>query len=130
MRATKLAQLAVRAEVLRLRALARRQTGRLALAAIAGLFLIAALIAVHVAGGMALARIMEPVWAVLIVAGCDLLIGVVLLVFAARDRPGPVEREALLVRQAAQAELRSMASMASAIGPLLRLLVKRWLSRR
>lgn len=130
MRATKLAQAAVQAEALRLRALLRRQTGRAGLAAIAALFLIAAAAAAHVAGAMALARVVDPVWAALIVAGGDLLIGGVLLAIASRDKPSAVEREALLVRQAAQRELQDMATLAAAAGPLLRLAIKGWLRRR
>jgi len=105
MRAPILVRIAAQAELLRLRRMVRRQAGRAVLAGIAAAFLLIALAALHVAAGLALAETMRPVWAVLIVAGADLAVAALLLLLAARDRPGAAEREALRVRQSAQAEL-------------------------
>ncbi len=69
------------------------------LVVLASLFALAALGALHVAGGMALAEYVTTIHAVLIVAGIDAVVAFVLLAVAARDVPGAVEREALRLRR-------------------------------
>lgn len=121
MRSLRLARVAAQAELLRLRRLARRQAVRAVCGAIALVFLLACLTALHVAGYLALLRAgIAPLWAVLIVAGFDLAVGLVLLGLAARDVPDRIEREALQVRQAAQQQLAEAAAMTALVGPLLR----------
>ena len=56
MRSVKLARVAAQAEVLRLRRFARRQSVRAVMGVVAVVFLLGVLIALHVAGGMALAE--------------------------------------------------------------------------
>ena len=90
------------------------------LGAIAGVFGLSGLIALHVAGGLALVRVLQPLYAVLVVAGVDLLIAVVLGALAARDVPGPVEREALQLRETAQAEIVEAATATLVLAPLVR----------
>jgi len=101
MRSLELPQIAARAEYLRLRALARRQAIRAALAAIAAMFLFAALAAANVAGALALAERLTPIQSVLIVVAIDLVVAAILGSLAARDTPSIAEREALAVRRAA-----------------------------
>lgn len=123
MRSVRLAQVAAQAEWLRLRRMARRQAARVVFAAIALTFVLACLAAVHVAGFFALRRAdIAPIWCALIVAGVDLLIALVFLLVASRDSPGAVEREALQVRETAQAQLLETAALAGVAGPLLRTL--------
>lgn len=121
MRSVKLARLAAQAEILRLRRLLQRQVVRAILAAVAVVFLIGALVGLHVAAGMELSRYVAPLWATLIVAAVDLVIAIVLGLFALRNQPGSVEIEALRVRQTAQTQMMEAAALTTLVGPLLRL---------
>lgn len=116
----RLARIAARAEYFRLRALGRRQAGRVLLAALAALFLFAAVAGGHVAGVMALAAYVTPIQAVVIVAGVDLLLAIMLAALAARDVPGEVEREALALRRAAIEEAVETVALATLFRRLLR----------
>jgi hypothetical protein len=121
MRSLRLARIAAQAELLRLRRFTRRQVVRVILGAIALVFLLACLAALHVAGYFGLRRAdILPVYAALIVAGVDFLIAAVLGLLAARDTPDRVEREALQVRRSAQEQLIEAATMTAVIGPILR----------
>ena len=120
MRGLGLARIAARAEWLRLRLFARRQARRAALAAVAAVFLVAALAVLHVAGAMALACVVRPIWAALIVAGIDVVIAAIFALLASRDRPGPAEREALQVRMVAQEEVLATVSLATLLARYLR----------
>jgi uncharacterized membrane protein (DUF485 family) len=119
-RGLRLARIAAQAELLRLRALLRRQATRVAFAVVAGFFLLAALVGAHVAGAMALAEHVTPIQAALIVAGIDLLIAIILAAIAARDTPGAVEREALALRREAVDQAIETAMVASLLRRLLR----------
>jgi hypothetical protein len=114
----RLAEIAARAEVLRLRALARRQAGRAVLAAVAAVFLLAALMGAHAAAAIALSEWVRPVYAVLIVAGADLLMALIFALLARRDRPGQAEREALALRR----QVRQQLALQTLLSALLRLL--------
>jgi len=52
----------------------------------------------------------------------DMLIGVVLALFAARDRPSRLEQEALAVRETAGQQLAQAARLTSLAAPLLRMI--------
>jgi hypothetical protein len=114
----RLAEIAARAEVLRLRAMVRRHVNRALLAAIAAVFLLAALVAVHVAGAMLLAECVTPIQAALIVAGADLLLALIFALWAGRDRPSLAEREALALRR----QVRQEFAVQTLVSALLRLL--------
>lgn len=122
MRAVNLAKVAAQAELLRWRRLAKRQAVRVALAVVGAFFLIATLVSLHVAGAMALALVVPPVYAALIVAALDLVIAVVFFVIASGSKPDRIEQEALQVRLAAQEQMLEAAALTSLIGPLLRML--------
>jgi hypothetical protein len=119
-RSLQLARIAAQAEFLRLRQLLRRQATRAAFGLAAAVFLLAALTGVHVAGAMALAERFTPVQAVLIVAGIDAAIAIVLAVFAARDVPSPVELEALRLRRTAVDQAVDTELLAALFGRLRR----------
>lgn len=121
MRSVKLARIAAQAEVLRLRHKTQRQIWRIIFAAVAAVFLLAMLAALHVAATMALTEYVRPVYAVLIVAGADLLIFLVCLLLALRDQPSAVERDAVLVRRDAQAQLMEAAALTTLVAPMLRM---------
>lgn len=121
MRTFRLAQVAATAEALRLRRLARRMAVRAVMGVVAAVFGVAFLVALHVAGGMALAREVGPVYAVLIVGGVDLVIAIIFGVLASSSAPDKVEREAYQVRETARAQLMETVALTSLIGPLARL---------
>jgi len=104
MRSVRLLRLAAQAEQLRLRRWARRQAGRAVLAAVAAVFCVAALAGLHIAAVLALTEHMTPMQAVLIVAGVDVVVAVVVAALAARDVPGTVERQALELRRTVVAQ--------------------------
>lgn len=121
MRTFRLARVAAQAELLRLRRFVRRQAVRAALGATAAVFLLGCLAWLHVTGYFALLRAgILPLWDSLILAGVDVVIAVVFGLLALRDSPGRVEREALQVRRAAQAQMTEAAAMTAVVGPLLR----------
>jgi hypothetical protein len=122
MRTVSLARVAAQAEAIRLRAFASRTVVRATLAGIAVFFLIAGLVAGHIAGGMALTPYVGPLRATLIVGGADLVIAVILALIAASSKESRVEIEALQVRKSAQAQLGEEVAMAAILAPVLRLL--------
>jgi hypothetical protein len=97
-RSLSLARIAAQAEKLHLRHMLRRHATRAALAAVAVVFVLAALVGVHAAGVLALTEHVSTIQALLIVAAIDVVVAVILAVLAARDVPGRIEREALQVR--------------------------------
>jgi hypothetical protein len=119
-RSYRLARVAAQAELLRLRLLLRRQAVRALLAMAAAVFAAAALVALHVAGAMALAESLSVVQATLVVAGVDALIALILMALAARDTPGAVEREALQLRRRALDEATEAVVLTTLLGSLRR----------
>lgn len=111
MRAVELAKVAAAAEALRLRRMARRQAMRMALAAGAALFALAAFALPNVAAVTALVGRFSPLVAILIVMAVDLVIAIVLAWCAVRSTPGAIEAEALLIRQRALGEARASMTM-------------------
>ncbi len=120
MRLVSLGRVAARAEKLRLQRLVRRQVMRAAMAAAAAVFALALLAALHVAGGLALAPSVGPVYAALIVAAVDLVLVAVLGFLAASDQPDRIELEATRVSQEARAQMAEAAIMATVIAPVMR----------
>jgi hypothetical protein len=123
MRTLRLAKVVAQAEGMRLRAMAQRQIRRVVIAAVAGFFLTAFLVAGHIAIGMALVPTVTPLQAVLIVGGGDLLLALILGAVAASSKPGAIEREALELRQKARQEMQEaltvpamMAGIARTVG--------------
>jgi len=120
MRTLSLAKVAAQAEMLRLRRQGRRTAFRAAYGLVATIFIIAALAALHVALALWLATQFTPITAVLIVAGGDVVIAVVLGLMAARDTPDRIEREAQEVKEKALAQLGQAMAMTALVGPALR----------
>ena len=115
MRTVELAKVAVAAESLRLRRLAKRQAMRAAYAAGAAVFGIAVLVGLHVTLWTFLAPRTSPVLASVIVVAVDVVIAAVLAFLALRNTPGAIEEEARIIRTQAVAEVkRSMTFMGMA----------------
>jgi hypothetical protein len=132
MRPVRLARIAAEAEGVRLRGMMTRIATRVIFAVVAFLFVIGAVTFAHVAAWYGLRVGLEQSFLVTagILGGADLLVGVVLLVLAARSAPSKVEVEALEVRRKAVAGMASTLSLAQLLVPLLRLGVNLGLRRR
>ncbi len=126
MRALRASRIVVDAEALRLRLQARRLAVRVILAAIALVFLVCALVLVHVAAWFWLR--VNCAWTVqstaALVAVGDLVVAGVLAAVALRLGPGPAETEARVLRQQAWQTL-----VMSASWPMIALRVLRLLRR-
>jgi hypothetical protein len=120
MRTLQLAKVAAQAEGLRLRSMAERQTRRAAFGAVACVFLIAFLVAAHIAIGMALVPRFTPVQAVLIVGAGDLALTLLLGAMAAFSKPGKIEQAAYEVGQRAREEIRASLTVPVLIGSAAR----------
>lgn len=123
MRIVRLGRAALDAEAVRLRYVALRTVRRVVLGAIAGVFGLVALAALHVAAFFVLeldARI-TPAWSAVIVAGGDLLLAVILLMLAARGGLSAGEIEARIMRDRTISELRTSLAFATFTGPAARL---------
>ena len=115
MRTVELAKVAVAAESLRLRRVARRQAMRAAYGAGAAVFGIAVLVALHVVLWHLLVMYVSPLVASLILFGFDLVVAGVLGYMAASSAPDAIEEEAKTVRVQALAEMhRSLTVMGMA----------------
>lgn len=116
MRAVELAKVAASAEALRLRRMARRQGLRAAFGAVAAIFAVAVLVALHVVGWHLLAGYVTPVQASLILLVVDVVIMAVFGVLAMRDTPDAIEQEALAIRQQAVIDMKASLTMMGVIG--------------
>ena len=100
---------------------------------VAVIFVLAALASAHFAGWLALVRVMAPVYAALVLLAVDLVIALVLGIYASRGGPDAVEREAKVLRDTAAAELMSWPGVLGLSGPIGTMLFNtliRGLSRR
>jgi hypothetical protein len=102
-RSLRLLGAAAEAESLRLRRQAAQAARRGAFYAVAGLFGLAAVIMLHVAGWISLMQAYGSLVAALVLAGIDLVI-MGLVLFIGRARPDPVAQAALVLRERSMAE--------------------------
>jgi hypothetical protein len=125
MRVVQLAQVAARAEAVRVRAMLRRVMGNAVIGVIALLFLFSALGFGHLAVWHALREGLGWSNAVTaaVVAGGDLVLAGLLAMGAARSTPSRVETEALAVRQRATDGIAASANLTTMTLAVLR----RWL---
>jgi F0F1-type ATP synthase assembly protein I len=96
-----LGKVALEAEGLRLRHMAKRLVVRVVLGYFALGMVFGAVTFLHVAGWFWLRDYLRPAPVALIFTGIDLLLGLILGVLAVRSSPGRVEREALAIRRRA-----------------------------
>ena len=133
MRSLSLYRIAAEAEGLRLRRMSQRTVTRVAVGAVAMVFLTAALIFAHLVGWFWLRTMFSELVAAAIIGGGDLVLGLILVLFAAVSSPGRVEREALQVRRQALAGAGSVLApmaLATVAVPALRLGAELMRSRR
>ena len=130
MRNFRLAQIAVQAEGLRLRRLARRTAVRATMVLIAAPFLLACFAFLEIALWDWLSGNMLSEFAALITAGVNVAIAGLLLLIAALSRDSQVEIEALRVRQRALEDARRHLTVASMVTPVLGLVLDQLRRRR
>jgi hypothetical protein len=106
MRLLELLRVAGSAEALRLRLMMRRQLGRVIQAMVALVFVVSTLALLELAAVVALEPVAGLLFALLLVAAANLLVGALLLWLASRDRPGRPEQQALDLRREALASMR------------------------
>jgi hypothetical protein len=129
-RSLRLAQIAVQAEALRLRRLARRTAVRVGLVLVAAPFMLACFGFFETALWEWVSRHLLPAYAALIVAGVNLALGGVLLLIAALSSDSKVEIEALRVRQRALEDATRQLTIAAMVTPVLRLVLDQLRRRR
>jgi len=128
MRTLSLARIAAQAEGLVLRRHARRIVVQAVMGVIAVVFVVCALALAHLAGWLALVKVVMPVYAALIVLGVDIVIAAIFGLLAMRSSPDRIEREAILVRDQAKQQLAIAAATASTLAPVARLMGLRHVS--
>jgi hypothetical protein len=123
MRPVRLARIAAEAEGVRLRGMMTRMLTRVIFAVIALVFVLGALVFVHVAAWYEIRTALDLSYLVTaaILGGVDLLIAIILLVLASRSAPSRVEVEALEVRRKALEGLSSTLSLTQMAMPVLRI---------
>jgi hypothetical protein len=131
MRPFRLARIAAEAEGVRLRGMLTRIVVRVILACIALLFVIGAVVFVHIAAWYELRIVLDQSYLASagILGGGDLLLAVILGFVASRSSPSRVELEALEVRRKAIEGIGSALSLSQMALPVLRL-VSRFGRRR
>ncbi len=129
-RSLRLAQIALQAEGLRLRRLARRTAVRVSMVLVALPFLLACFGFFETALWEWLSRHLLPEFAALITAGVNLVIAGVLLLIAALSRDSRVEIEALQVRQRALEDATRQFTIAAMVTPVVRLVLDQLRRRR
>ena len=114
-----LGKVALEAEGLRLRHMAKRLVVRVVLGYFALGMVFGAVTFLHVAGWFWLRDYLRPAPVALIFTGIDLLIGLILGVLAARSTPGRVEREALAIRRRALEDIAASITVSALVMQLV-----------
>ncbi len=139
MRTVSLSKAALQYEIVLLKARALRTARSAAFMAVAGVLGLFALALLHVALFFVfeLDAHITPAWSVVIVAGIDVVLALLLVVIGRVGGPGPIEIEARIMRDRSLADLRNAFALAAVTGPAGRLagrgalnVVRRMFSRR
>jgi hypothetical protein len=110
-------KIAVDAEVIRLKAMAKRQGTRVAFGTVAAIFALGVLVLLNILIWQLLCFYMQPIYATLILLAINLVITVIFGVLAMRSTPSQTEQQALEIRQRAVRELQGSLAM-TALLPL------------
>ncbi len=121
MKTLDLARAAAQAEGLRLRRLVRRQARRAVFGAVCVVFLLAALVLLHLVAFTALAPYLTPLEDSAALLGFDLVVALIFGLLAARDTPDAVEVEAVQLRNQTVGAIKESVAMAALLGPGARL---------
>jgi Zn-dependent protease len=123
MKTLRLVRVAAEAERLRWQRFARRLVVRAVLGAIAAFFALAAVVVLHGLGYLALREQVSALIAASIILGVDVVLALLFGILASRGGPDAIEREALVVRQTAVAEIGktfALLALARTVASLLR----------
>jgi hypothetical protein len=113
-----LGRAAANAEVLRLKRMMGRQVTRVVFGVVAVVFLIGALILLHVVGYLALRPYLTPLVASAVVLAVDLVIAIICGVLAMRNSPDAIEVEAKLLRDQSIMAMKDSLKFAALVGPV------------
>jgi hypothetical protein len=119
-----LGKVALEAEGLRLRHMAKRLVVRVVLGYFALGMVFGAVTFLHVAGWFWLRGYLQPAPVALIFTGVDLLLGLILGVLATRATPGRVEREALAIRRRALEDIAASMTVSALAMQLVNRLIR------
>jgi hypothetical protein len=124
MRTTRLARLAAEAEILLIRREIKTAIRRAIYGAVAGVFALFLLGALHVIGYMALRQYggLNPVLSAAVILGVDLVITMIFGLLASGAMKDPVAEEARLLRDQSLAQIKETLTMAAVLKPAGRLL--------
>ena len=118
MKTVDLGRAAANAEVLRLKRMIGRQVTRAVLGVVAVVFLIGALILLHVVGYVALAPYLTPLEDSAVLLALDLVIAIICGVLAMRNSPDSIEVEAKLLRDQSIMAMKESLKFAALVGPV------------
>jgi hypothetical protein len=123
MRPLRLARIAAEAEGVRLRGMMTRMVTRVIFAVLALLFVLGAVVFVHIAAWYEVRTALEQTYLATagILGGADLLLAIILGVLASRSSPSRTEVEALEVRRKAIEGLGSALSLGQMVVPIVRM---------
>jgi hypothetical protein len=124
MRTVDLGRTAAQAEVLRIKRVVHRQVGRVVLALIAAVFLVAVLVMIHVVAYLVIRTWLIPIWDTAAILAFDLVMALLLGGLALRDTPDPLEIEARLIRDQALGQMKQSLTIMALLAPLMRLLAR------
>jgi hypothetical protein len=132
MRPVRLARIAAEAEGVRLRGFVTRIATRVVLAVVALLFVIGAIVFVHVAAWYEIRTELNQSFLASagMMGGADLLVALILALLASRSRPSRVEVEALEVRRQAVQGITNTLSMTQMAIPIVRMMANMRRRRR
>ena len=119
MRVFRLASISLQAEGVRLRHAARRHAVQAVLLLVAGLALLAGLVAGHVAVYALLAERLPPAGAAGVLAGIDVLMALLIAWFALSRRPDQEERDAAALAGLARGQIRQSLEWTALLASLL-----------
>jgi hypothetical protein len=120
----RLGRVALEAEGLRLRHMAKRLVMRVVCGYFALVLVVGALAFLHVAAWFWLRQVLTAPAAALICAGVDLLLGLIPAALAFRSSPGLVEREALAIRRRALEDIAGSLTVSALMIQLIDRLVR------
>jgi hypothetical protein len=115
MRAVNLVKVAAEAEILRVQHMLKRQGMRAAFGLAGFIFILGALVLVHIIGWQVLRLYVSAIYASLIMVAVDVVIAAIFGLLAARSSPSRQEREAFDVRRRALHEARSSLALSALI---------------
>ena len=113
-----LGRAAANAEVLLLKRMVGRQITRAVFGAVAAVFLIGALILLHVVGYVALRLYLTPLEGSAVLLAVDVVIAIICGVLAMRNSPDAIEVEAKLLRDQSLAAMKDSVKIATLVGPM------------